>query len=187
MLDALESAISGLTLDQLMIQGVGLLAMTATLSAFASRNDRRFFLILIAGHSLFALHFALLGAWVGMGANIIAVARAWFARDRRGPVTLALILTAFATLAVLTVQTPVDLLAAAAPIIGTTAMFLLSGWRMRSVMLLCSMMWLTYNLAMGSWGGVLNELAVSTINLVTIARLLAAHRRLAGTASGATP
>ena len=176
MLNDLQAYLAGLTTYDLAAQALGLVAMACALSAFANKCDRRFYLILIATHGLFCLHFLMIGALAGAGANFIAIFRAWFARGRRGLDVCLLFVLAYAGMAALTVREPVDLLAALAPIIGTPIMFLLSGWRMRAGLLICSSMWLTYNALSGSWGGVLNEVIVMTMNLVTIARLFLDRR-----------
>lgn len=191
MLTALQAYLADLTLINLVAQAVGFCAMATALSAFANGCDRRFYLLLIATHSLFCLHFALLGAWAGAGANAIAIFRAWFARDHRGWRTAAVFVAAYAGMACITYQQPLDLLAALAPIIGTPLMFALSGWRLRTGLLVPSSMWLTYNALVGSWPGVINELIVIAINLTTIARLLRRDLRPAPAAplaaSGRTP
>lgn len=168
----LEFALDGLAKTDLAAQAVGLIAMACALTAFANRCDRRFYLVLMAAHGLFCLHFLMLGALAGAGANLIAVARAWLARDHRIPTVCLLLMLAFAGMAALTVRAPIDLLAAVAPILSTAVMFALTGWRMRAGLLLCSGLWLAYNLSIGSWGGTLNDLVLISVNLVTIIRLL---------------
>ena len=168
-----------LTPYDLVVQAIGFVAMGSALSAFGNKCDRRFYLILMAAHGLFCLHFVLLDAWAGAGANLIAIARAWFARDRRDNTTYACLMIAYATMACLTVRAPIDLMAALAPLIGTTMMFKLTGWRMRTGMLVPSTMWLSYNALNGSVAGVINELLILSMNLTTIARLLLSSRTAA--------
>ena len=179
MLEDLQTYLAELSAYDLAAQGVGFVAMGCALSAFATTCDRRFYLVLIATHTLFCAHFLMLGALAGAGANFIAIFRAWFARGRRGLDTCLVLVLAYIAMATLTVRAPVDLLAALAPIVGTPIMFLLAGWKMRVALLVCSSMWLTYNALSGSWGGVLNELTVMTINLITITRLLIEQRAIA--------
>lgn len=64
-----------------------------------------------------------------------------------------------------------SLLPIAASCIGTTALFFLSGLRMRLLMLLGTLLWLVNNLAVGSVGGSLLEATIALTNSWTLWRL----------------
>ena len=179
--------VGALSLYDAATQAIGLAASACVLFGLAHKSDGRLFLVLIAAHALFCLHFWMLGALAGAGANAIAIFRAWFARNRRDRRTCLLLMIAFLAMAAFTVRAPIDLLAAFAPVVSTAVMFALTGWRMRLALLAASSMWLTYNLAQGSWGGVLNEVCVLLVSLVTIARLLRAETALPGPADPTDP
>ena len=96
--------------DDLIAQGIGLIASALLISAFLYKSDGYFKIFIMCGSLAFALHFYLLGAFAGMIVNIISASRSALALKFHNSNTLTLcILATYLIVAVLIYKTPTDL------------------------------------------------------------------------------
>lgn len=156
-------------------QCFGYVAFALGVASFLQRDDRRFKLFMTGECIALVVHFLMLGVPTAAASSLVSVARsvtslysrsAWVAV---GFVTLNIALgLQFAT----TWWSWFPLLASC---IGTLALFLLEGVRMRLAMLLGTLLWLTNNILSGSIGGTALELVIAVANSYTIFRMLFAR------------
>lgn len=151
------------------------MAFALGVASFLQRDDRRFKLFMTGECIAYVVHFLLLGVATAAASSLVSVARsvtsiysrsAWFAG---GFVALNIVLgLQFAT----TWWSWFPLLASC---IGTLALFLLEGVRMRLAMLAGTLLWLANNILSGSIGGTALELVIAATNGYTIFRMLTAR------------
>lgn len=157
-------------------QLAGYAAFVFGMACFAQTDDRRFKLFMALECAAYVLHFALLGQPTAVASTAVSLLRSLASLKARKPwVGLAFVGLSLAA-GVWLYQGWVSLLPIAASCIGTTALFFLSGLRMRLLMLSGTLLWLVNNLLVGSIGGSLLEACLAVSNLLTISRLWAASR-----------
>ena len=152
-------------------QIAGYVAFVLGVICFLQRDDRRFKQTMVAQAISYAIHFAMLGAISSMASALIALLRTvlsmYFNSLRMALVVVAINLAVGPWL----VHVWTDWLPLIATCIGTLALFLFKGIRMRLVLLGSTLLWLTNTILIGSIGGTALEVMILTANLVTIWRL----------------
>lgn len=155
----------------------GYLAFVLGIAAFWQRDDRRLRYLVIALSLAYTVHFALLGNPTASVSALVSAFRSWLSlRTRALRVALAIVAVNVA-LGALTVTEWRHLLPLVGAVVGTLAMFLLKGIRLRLALLCGTALWLTNNILSGSIGGSALEATIGLTNLVTIARMLFARNR----------
>jgi hypothetical protein len=136
--------------------------------SFLQKDDRRFKLYMSAECLAYVVHFALLGNPTAVASSVISVSRSVLSLYTKAPwVAFALVALNLA-LGWHLVEVWWNWLPLLASCIGTLALFLLSGIRMRLTMLLGTGCWLANNIQSGSIGGTALELVILATNLRTI-------------------
>ncbi|MBI5257831.1 MAG: YgjV family protein [Burkholderiales bacterium] len=152
-------------------QGLGYLAFVFGVGCFLQRDDRRFKVFMALECLAYVLHFALLGQATAVASALVSLARSVVALRTQSPWAAAGFVGLNIALGAWLFQGWASLLPLAASCIGTVALFLLQGLRMRLLMLLGTLLWVANNLIVGSIGGTALELVVATVNAFTIWRL----------------
>lgn len=149
----------------------GYAAFVLGVLSFLQKDDRRFKGFMTAECLAYVAHFGLLGNPTAAASSLVSMSRSllslyttslWMALTFVG-INLAL------GLALATVWW--NWLPLIASSIGTLALFLLNGIRMRMAMLVGTLLWLVNNLLSGSIGGTALELVIALTNGYTILRL----------------
>jgi hypothetical protein len=153
-------------------QLVSLTALVLCLIAFASKQDQRLMVWLLAANVAFALQFALFQSWTASVLTLIVILRIILARRYPGNLwLLGVILALNMAGAWVTWQSWHDLFALLAGTLGTLGMFLLRGIPMRLMLGAAALCWMTSNILIGSVGATLAEGLVLVTNAITIWRL----------------
>lgn len=152
-------------------QWLGYLAFAFGVGCFLQADDHRFKLLMALECLCYAAHFQLLGEPTAVASSLVSLARSVAAMRSRSPWLAALFVSVSIGLGAWLASGWVSLLPIAASCIGTTALFLLRGLRMRLLMLVGTLLWVANNLIVGSIGGTLLELTVAATNTLTIWRL----------------
>ena len=153
-------------------QIVGLLALGLCIAAFANKRDDRLLLILILANVAFAVQFLLLGGWVaGSISGLIVVRILLVRRFKNNRFVMCAMLAATGLVAFLTWQGPLDVIPLLAGLIGTYAMFMLSGIRMRVLLAIAAACWMLANYVSGSFGAFIAEALILLTNAFTIWRI----------------
>jgi hypothetical protein len=146
----------------------GYAAFVLGVMSFLQKDDRRFKLYMSAECLAYVLHFALLGNPTAVASSVISVSRSVLSLYTKAAwVAFALVALNLA-LGWHLVEVWWNWLPLLASCIGTLALFLLSGIRMRLTMLLGTGCWLVNNILSGSIGGTALELVILATNLRTI-------------------
>jgi hypothetical protein len=146
----------------------GYAAFVLGVMSFLQKDDRRFKLYMSAECLAYVLHFALLGNPTAVASSVISVSRSVLSLYTKAAwVAFALVALNLA-LGWHLVEVWWNWLPLLASCIGTLALFLLSGIRMRLIMLLGTGCWLVNNILSGSIGGTALELVILITNLRTI-------------------
>ena len=157
-------------------QALGWIAAALVVSSFQCRTGRGIILMQVFSCLTFAVHFALLGAWTGAALNLLGVLRLVTALSfDRYPLARRLYLLFFPLIWVVTAavaESWSDLLPAIGYTLGTLAVMQSDLLRLRVLYLLAHPFWLTYNLLVGSQGGI----AVEILNIASSSLAIVRHR-----------
>ncbi len=163
-------------MDQIIIQGIGYIALIFVILSFQNNNRVKLLLFMLTGILLFVIHYALLGAWTGSLMNLIEAGvvfvaykkdtSSWAQKKYWPYIFIALFVVASALVA----KSLVDILPAIAQIFGTIAVWQTNPRAIRFIMLVPRPLWLTYNFAVGSYAGTIAELFILASVMVGIVR-----------------
>jgi Bacterial inner membrane protein len=149
----------------------GYLAFIFGVGCFLQKSDLRFKAFMSIECVSYVIHFWLLGNPTAAASSAVSVGRSLASMRSRSPwVALFFVLLSLG-MGVWLASGWLSLLPIAASCVGTTALFLLKGIRMRALMLLGTLLWLINNIVSGSYGGTLLELVILSTNSWTIWRL----------------
>jgi len=158
----------------------GYLAFILGVSSFLQKNDRHFKLYMFAECIAYILHFSLLGNPTAVASSAISAARSALSLYTRSAwVAGAVVLTNLA-LGLSLVEHWWNWFPLLASCIGTLALFLLTGVRMRIVMLFGTFLWIANNIISGSIGGTALECVILAVNSHTIWRMRREAQQLSG-------
>jgi hypothetical protein len=162
-----------MALDELFspAQCVGYAALAFGVGSFLQTDDKRFKLLMTGECLAYVLHFALLGNATAVASSVISTLRSLLALKTRSAWVAAAVVAANVGFGMAMATRLTDWLPLAASCLGTLALFLLQGIRMRLVMLCGTVLWIANNLIAGSIGGTTLELVVLAVNVSTIVRL----------------
>ncbi len=157
-------------------QWFGYIAFVLGVASFLQKNDRRF-KWLMAGECLaYVVHFGLLGNPTAAASAGVSVVRSVLSLYTRS-VWVALAVVAVNLVLGMALATQWwNWLPLVASCIGTLALFLLHGIRMRVAMLAGTLLWIINNALSGSIGGTALEVVILVVNSYTIARMVWASR-----------
>ena len=136
--------------------------------SFLQKDDRRFKLYMSAECLAYVVHFALLGNPTAVASSVISVSRSVLSLYTKAPWVAFSLVALNLVLGWRLAEVWWNWLPLLASCIGTLALFLLSGIRMRLTMLVGTGCWLANNILSGSIGGTALELVILATNLRTI-------------------
>lgn len=165
-------------------QAIGLLSFFIGATAFLQKNDVKFKALLCLLFCSQTLHFYLLGAHTAAAASLISLIR-----------TLAALRFTISYIGYFFIAVNIfwgvylysgftSVLAITGTVLGTYAMFFLSGISMRLTLLVGTLCWLSHNFLVKSIGGTMLEAMILVTNVVTIYRLHRDHKKLHNEYSG---
>jgi len=152
-------------------QSVGLLAFVIGISAFVQRNDQRLRTFLTLYCIVIGAHFFLLGAHTAAYAAWLSGFRSFVSTHTRHVVVMCFFLLIVWVLGVPNITQPIQWLTLIGTTLGTWALYREQGIRMRLIMLMGTVCWVTHNFVIGSIGGALIEGSFLFVNSHTVFRL----------------
>lgn len=159
-------------------QCLGLVAFVFGMASFLQTSDRRFKVFMSLECAAYVLHFALMGQWTASASASVSLGRS-VASVRYPYKAVGLFFMALSVACGLWLFTSwISWLPIAASVLGTYALFFLQRIRMRLVMLVGTIFWLTHNLGVGSIGGTLLEAVLCLVNAMTVFRMYQADRSM---------
>ncbi|CAN7589974.1 YgjV family protein [Massilia sp. LjRoot122] len=153
-------------------QCVGYAAFVLGVSSFMQKDDRRFKLFMAAECLAYIIHFALLGRPTAVASSTMSLLRSVLSLYTRSKWVALLVIAANLALGLAFATRASDWLPLAASCIGTLALFLMEGVRMRVAMLCGTVLWIVNNVIAGSVGGTALEVVIAAVNLMTIRRMM---------------
>lgn len=153
-------------------QYVGYAAFVLGVGSFLQKDDRRFKIFMAAECLAYIIHFALLGRPTAVASSTMSLLRSVLSLYTRSKWVALLVVAANLALGLALARQASDWLPLGASCIGTLALFLLEGVRMRVAMLCGTVLWIINNIIAGSVGGTALEVVIAAVNLVTIWRMM---------------
>lgn len=158
-------------------QVVGLIALVIGASAFIQKHDDTLRRNLTVYTLLMGLQFMMLGLWAGALMAWLGTIRTYASMHTKN----IWIMSGFIAIALVVALPSVKQFIDVFPIIGTTlgtwAMFREKGLRMRLLMFIGTICWLSHNFVVGSIGGTIIEALFLLINARTMVKLLSDERK----------
>jgi hypothetical protein len=159
-------------------QCVGYAAFVLGVASFMQKDDRRFKLFMAAECFAYIVHFALLGKPTAVASSTMSLLRSVLALYTRSAWVACFVIAANLALGITFATRASDWLPLGASCIGTLALFLMEGIRMRVAMLCGTGLWIANNIVAGSVGGTALEVVIAVVNLMTIRRMARDARAL---------
>ncbi len=157
-------------------QCVGYVAFVLGVGSFLQTDDRRFKLYMAGECVAYMAHFALLGNPTALASSAVSTVRTLLALRTKSYWVAAAVVSANLGFGLTIASKWSDWLPLMASCLGTLALFILQGIRMRLLMLCGTCLWIANNLIAGSIGGTALEIVVAITNITTILRM-AQHRK----------
>ena len=152
-------------------QCAGYLAFVLGVGSFLQTDDRRFKVLMTGECLAYIVHFALLGNPTAVASSSVSFARSLASLYTRSAWVAAAVVAANLAFGLALARQASDCLPLAASCLGTLALFLLRGIRMRLLMLCGTGLWIANNVIAGSIGGTALEVVVAAVNGWTILRM----------------
>ncbi|GAB2879270.1 YgjV family protein [Uliginosibacterium flavum] len=149
----------------------GYVAFVLGVSSFLQKNDRHFKLYMFGECIAYVVHFWLLGNPAAMASSAISATRSVLSLYTRSLWVVAAVISVNLLIGVSVAEHWWNWFPLIASCIGTLALFLLHGIRMRVVMLLGTALWIVNNILSGSIGGTALEFVILAVNSHTIWRM----------------
>ena len=150
------------------VQALGFLAFFVSLYAFSRTSDKQLRIGQAVQSLILALHFYLLGASTAAAMSLLTVIRNFLSLHKKIRNVAILFMVIYVAVGIYTYEEFVDLLPIASALLGTTAVFYLSGIKMRLVMMLSTTFWIIHNAVFLSIGPLLMELFIFGVTVRTI-------------------
>lgn len=158
-------------------QLVGYAALVLGVAAFLQKNDTRLKVLSSAESIAYVVHFWLLGNFPASGSALVSCLRNLTSIRSRSPVWIVVFVSLNLALGVYCATNWLGWFPITASILATVAVFRMQGVVLRSVLLVCTLLWLVNNLLSGSIGGSVLESMIALSNLVTICRMINVRQR----------
>ncbi len=163
-------------MNQVIIQGIGYLALLFVLLSFQKNKRINILLLMLTGLILFVVHYSLLQAWVGALMNLIEAGvvfiaykkeKGSWAKQKFWPSVFVILylISGYAT-----AKNTIDYLPIIAQIFGAIAVWQTNPRAIRFIMLLPRPLWFIYNMIVGSYAGMTAEVFILVSVLIGIVR-----------------
>jgi hypothetical protein len=161
-------------MNEIITQIIGFLALALALLVFQVNKRRTMLQLQLYSCVLYVIHFFLLGAFTGAALNVVGGARSYvfdvYKNHKYARVFPAVFILLFSTAALITWEGYYSLLPVAASIGGTLAFWQNNPKTIRIISLISPPLWLAYNIVVGSYAGIINEVFLFGSTIVGIIR-----------------
>ncbi len=153
-------------------QITGFMGMMVILTAFMQKDDHTVVKLLFLANFFWGIHFIMLGVYSGVAAVMLSVARLLLSLKykKNCKVFWGMVIAAL-TAGFLTFSGFLSMFPIISSILGTYGFFYLEKIRLRMLMMCSSLLWLSYNISIGSLAGITNEVLVQITLGFTIYRM----------------
>lgn len=161
----------------LISQLFGIVGVLTFVLSFQIKSNKKLYLVQILSNTMFAIQFVLLGAYSGCINLVICMIRNMLFINRKkwtfvnSPAMLAALIALFVINTAINWKAWYDIFTLAAVISATTAFWSGNPRKIRTYNLfVASPCWLIYDVCVGAWAGVLNEVIGMTSIVISIIR-----------------
>lgn len=158
-------------------QALGFVSFALGISTFYQKDDRKLKVIMLIFNMNHLLHFFLLGSMTSALSAGLSAARTGTSIYTSSKWVAAVFVVLGLGLGLSIADNWWDMWPILGTVIGTYAVFMLTGIAMRIAFLIGAMCWLTNNIIVGSIGGTMLEATLICVNLLTIYRLVSDKRK----------
>ena len=155
----------------ILTQAIGFLAFFVGIYAFTNKDDKKLRIWQAAQCFLLSLHFFLLGAQSGAAITLLAGIRNLISLHKHNTYVGFIFLILYVTVGVLRYKVPLDVLPVISALLGTIAIFYLSGIKMRLFLMAGTSLWIIYNALVFSIGPFFMELFILIVTAHAAYRL----------------
>ncbi len=172
----LAPLIGVLLMNQIIVQGIGYIALLFVILSFQKNKRSNILLYQIIANIVFILHFSLLHAWTGVVMNVISALRTiiFYQKDTKvwaqRTVWMYGFMGAFILAGLITWTNYASLFALVAGVTDTLALWKKSAKSIRFFMLIPRPLWFSYDFLVGSYPGMTTEVVVLASVLIGILR-----------------
>lgn len=159
-----------------LIQLIGFIGALFLILSFQQNKRKRILFVILIGQVFFISHFALLGAWTGVGMNIVGITRTiiFFYREEKKWAAYwfwpVIFVVGFGLAGWITFDTWHSVLPPIAMSIESVGLWMKKPATIRKINLFPHPLWFIYNVAIGSWPGIFTEVFVFVSIVVGIWR-----------------
>lgn len=163
-------------MEFIIAQLVGFIALAFSITVFQKNKRRLMLLLQMSSAFLFAIHFALLGAWTGSAMNFVNTLRSYIFANKgnkywaNNKVWVLVFILLFSIFTLITWQGWISLLPLIAMISGTIAFWLDNPRHIRLLSLISPPAWFIYNLTFNSYPGMIIEVLLFLSIIIGIFR-----------------
>jgi len=150
-----------------LVQVLGFLAFFISLYAFSRTSDQHLLIGQAVQSFVLALHFYLLGANSAAAMSFVSGIRNYISLHKNVKKFAVFFMVIYIGAGIYTYEELVDVLPVLSSLLGTAAVFYLSGIKMRLVMMLSTTLWIIHNAVVVSIGPLLMELFILGITART--------------------
>jgi inner membrane protein len=168
--------IRSLTMNQVIIQGIGYTALLSVILSFQKNNRSKILLFLSFANILFIFHFSLLHAWTGVAMNVVGALRTilFYQKDTKvwaqQTIWMYVFMGAFILVGLITWTNYASLFPLLAGVTDTFALWKRSTKSIRFFMLIPRPLWFSYDFLVGSYAGMTTEVFVLASIIIGILR-----------------
>ena len=156
------------------IQAIGLIALAAGISSVQFKTRRGILMAQLFASGLWFAHFGFLGAFTGAFLNAIGVLRTAsfhrFKQSRYAGAVFWSVMVIVLLVGILTWNTAVSLLAISGMLLSTIALWQRDEQRIRWLLLANAPLWFGYDLLIGSYAGMVNEIFFASSIVIALMR-----------------
>lgn len=157
-------------------QGAGFIGMLCVWSAFLHQDDTKTIKILLFGNFFWGLMFFLMDTHAGLVAVFLSSLRLILSlRYKKNIKVFALLISLIVLLSYFSYQWPTSILPIMTSFMGAYGFMFLSGLWLRIMCLGSSFLWLTYHSSIGAIWGVMTEMFVEVLLVISIYRFSGFH------------
>ncbi|HEX7042374.1 MAG TPA: YgjV family protein [Patescibacteria group bacterium] len=172
-------------MHQIIVQGIGYLALLFVLLSFQKSKRVNILLLMLVGLILFVIHYYLLNAGTGSLMNLVEAGVVFVSYKKETALWakqkfwLYVFVLAYIIAGIVTFKSFVDCLPIIAQIFGAIAVWQTNPKIIRFLMLIPRPLWFAYNLVVGSYAGVTTEILILASVLIGIVRfdILSKHAK----------
>ena len=157
---------------EVLAKGLGFVALFVTMTGYINKNDQYLRIAIAIAAGLLSVHYFMLSAWVAGISLAINFFRNQVAVKKSGFNWFLLFAVPQVLLGLLLYKGPLDVFPVIGSLLSGYAFFCTKDVKMRVLMLVCTLMWLTVNLMLTSYGAALQDTLSISMNLIGITRVM---------------